>query len=316
MMLRRRLLAAAALLPLAIAAQYRADPATHDYRLAPRELAAGVWVIEGAVEDFSRTNGCNIINTGFIVTGSGVLVINTGPSRRYGEQQRAAIARVTPQPVVAVLNLNLHPDYFFGNEAYADVPVYATADTIAGMQREVRAYGDNMYRLCGDWMKGTEARVATHALPAGPLKIGAREFELLRLSGHTASDLVLRDAASGVLFAGGLVFNNRAATTPHADLSVWLASLDRLQQVRYTWLVPSHGQLAKDGAAIEQTRAYLRWIDQSFERAARSGFDMAEVLALQPPAALRSLAALPAEYVRSVSHLYPRYEQRALERAN
>jgi uncharacterized sulfatase len=153
-------------------------------------------------------------------------------------------------------------------------------------------------------------------LPPGPLKIGTREFELLRLAGHTASDLVLRDAASGVLFAGGLVFNNRAATTPHADLPAWLAALDRLQQVRFTWLVPSHGQVAKDAAGIEQTRAYLRWLDHSFERAARGGLDMAEVLALPVPPALRALAALPAEYVRTVSHLYPRYEQRALARAN
>jgi hypothetical protein len=43
-----------------------ADAATLDYRLKPRLLAPNTWVIEGAVEDFSRANGCNIINTGFI----------------------------------------------------------------------------------------------------------------------------------------------------------------------------------------------------------------------------------------------------------
>ena len=68
------------------------DPATLDYRLQPRQIAPGTWVIEGAVADFRPANGCNIINTAFIATGDGVIVINTGPSRLYGEQQRRAIA--------------------------------------------------------------------------------------------------------------------------------------------------------------------------------------------------------------------------------
>jgi hypothetical protein len=40
---------------------------TLDYRLRARELAPGVYVVEGANADFSPANGCNIINTGFIV---------------------------------------------------------------------------------------------------------------------------------------------------------------------------------------------------------------------------------------------------------
>ena len=116
------------------------DPATLDYRLQPRRIAENTWVIEGAVADFSRANGCNIINTAFIATGEGVLVINTGPSRLYGEQQRRAIAAVTDQPVRQVLNLNLHPDYFFGNQAWADVPIQALAGSIEGQRAEGEAY--------------------------------------------------------------------------------------------------------------------------------------------------------------------------------
>ena len=133
--------------------------ATLDYGLQARALAPGVYVVEGAVDDFSPANGCNIINTAFIATGSGVLVINTGPSKRYGEQLRALIARTTPEPVVMVLHLNHHPDYFLGNQAFADVPIAATAETRATMLRDHEAYEDNLYRLCGDWLKGTESRL-------------------------------------------------------------------------------------------------------------------------------------------------------------
>ena len=134
----------------------QADLATLDYRLKARGLAPGVWVVEGTNADFSPANGCSIINTGFIATGAGVVVVNTGPSRLYGEQLRALIARTTPEPVVQVVQLNLHPDYFLGHQAFADVPRRATPATRAGVARESAAYESNLYRLCGDWMKGTE----------------------------------------------------------------------------------------------------------------------------------------------------------------
>ena len=203
----------------AVLAQPRADASRLDYRLQARALAPGVWVVEGDNEDFSVANGCNIINTGFIATGSGVLVINTGTSRRYGEQLRALIARTTPEPVAQVLHLNLHPDYFLGNQAFADVPRLATPVTRAGMAREAGAYETNLYRLCGDWMKGTEALLPDRDLqvPAdGRWRLGSREFELHEWQGHTASDLVLVDRSSGVVFAGGLVFAQNAGGTSYS----------------------------------------------------------------------------------------------------
>jgi quinoprotein relay system zinc metallohydrolase 1 len=286
-----------------------------DYRLAPRELAPGVWVIEGAVEDFSPKNGCNIINTGFVVTDGGVVVINTGPSFAYGRQQRAAIAKVTRQPVVRVVNLNLHPDYFFGNQAYADVPVAALPGSVEGMRREGAAYADNLYRLCGDWLKGSQPTPARETLHEGVLRVGSRALELRRYSGHTDDDLVVIDRASGVVFAGGLVFHRRVPTTPHARIPEWLAALDALERLKFRVLVPSHGPVAADGRGIAETRAYLRWLDKSFDEAAKRGLDMTEVLALPVPAEFRSMAAFPAEYGRNVVHLYPRYEERSFKPA-
>ena len=52
------------------------------------KIADDTWVLTGRSEDFSFTNGGNIVNTAFIVTQAGVLVIDSGPSRAYGEQLR------------------------------------------------------------------------------------------------------------------------------------------------------------------------------------------------------------------------------------
>jgi quinoprotein relay system zinc metallohydrolase 1 len=308
---------AALMLPVSLVAQSpatAANPATLNYGLKARALADGVYVVEGANADFSVANGCNIINTGFITTGAGVLVINTGTSRLYGEQLRALIARTTREPVVQVLHLNLHPDYFLGNQAFADVPIFATVGTRAGMQREAKSYEDNLYRLCGDWMKGTEARLPTQTIGAGPLRIGQREFELREYNGHTASDLVLVDKASGVAFVGGLVFADRGPTTPHADPTAWLRARDALAGLKVGTVVPSHGPVHEGQRGLQQTRDFLQWLDGSFTRWAAQGWEMNEVLRAQPPEAFARWAAWPAEYTRNVAHLYPRYERAALQR--
>ena len=291
----------------------RVDLGRLDYGLAARALAPGVWVVEGANADFSPGNGCNIINTGFIATGSGVLVINTGPSKRYGEQLRALIARTTNEPVVQVIHLNLHPDYFLGNQAFADVPRLATDATRAGMAREARAYEDNLYRLCGDWMRGTEAVLPTGTVALGPLHIGTRDMELREYRGHTDSDLVLVDKSSGVVFAGGLVFAQRIPTTPHAQVGPWLQSLRAFAALPVKTLVPSHGPVRADASAVGQTQRYLQWIDGRFRQLAEQGAEMNEVLRSEVPAEFRAWAAFGTEYTRNVAHLYPRYERAVLK---
>ncbi len=287
-----------------------------DYGLKARQIAERTWVLEGAVEDFSRANGCNIINTGFIATGAGVVVINTGPSRLYGEQQRREIARVTSEPVVKVLNLNLHPDYFFGNQAWADRPVEALSGSVAGMQAEGGNYATNLYRLCGDWMKGTESTPARQILAPQKLSLGAHQLELLRLDGHTADDLVLMDHTTGVVFAGGLVFAERVPTTPHAEVPRWLNSLDaleqRLNQLPTYVVVPSHGPVHTDRRGIGQTRDWLEWVSSLMRESAQKGLDLSEVLSTPLPARFKGWAAQPAEFHRTLAQWYPRFEMQAL----
>lgn len=299
------------------------DTARLDYRLQPRQIAPGTWVIEGAVADFLPANGCNIINTAFIATGDGIIVINTGPSRLYGEQQRRAIAAtlaaVTPQPVRRVLNLNLHPDYFFGNQAWDGVPTQALAGSIAGMQAEGESYADNLYRLCGGWMRGTQATPARQALEPGSFTLGNHRLELRRLQGHTGDDLVLLDHSTGVLFAGGLVFADRVPTTPHADPAQWLHTLDLLaqwqRQGQFKQLVPSHGPVDQGLQGIAQTRDWLRWLTGWMQDSAQQGLDLSELLRMPVPERFAGWAAQPAELHRSLAQWYPAYERRALQPA-
>jgi uncharacterized sulfatase len=285
-----------------------------DYGLQPKKIAEDTWVLIGRTEDFSRGNGGNIVNTAFVVTDAGVVVIDSGPSRLYAEQMRGAIARVTPKPVVHVFNTHHHPDHYFGNQVFADVPVSALAATIVGQRQEGTAFADNVYRLSGDWIKGTESTPARDPAGPGVKAIGNHEFELISLAGHTDGDLAILDRSTGVLFAGDLVFFNRAPTTPHATMAQWFAALDRLEGVKFRIMVPGHGDPVTDGRAIIQTRNYLRWVEGALRQSADRGEEMAEVLAMELPPEFASIALARLEFARSVAHLYRRYEAGTLQR--
>jgi len=287
------------------------------YTLQPRQIADDVWLLEGSTDNFDKANGGNIVNTGFIVTAAGVVVIDSGPSRRYGEAMRAAIASVTDRPVIKLLLTHHHPDHVLGNQAFADVPIAALAGTTELLREQGNAMAENMYRLVGDWMRGTEVVLPSETLAPGTLEIGGRSLRLLSLRGHTGADLAILDERSGVLFAGDILFYQRALTTPNSPgLDVWLEDLDTLEALPWKRLVAGHGPVADDAAPFLQMRDYLGWLDGLLRKAANGGADMNEVIQSPIPERFAGISLTRYELIRSVSHLYPRYEAMALQRVD
>lgn len=287
--------------------------ANFEYPLQPQQIAADTFVLEGKTEDFSKDNGGFIVNSGYIVTKDGVVVIDTGSSRRFGEQQRVLSEQATGKKVIRVYITHHHPDHFLGNQAYSDLPIYALPATTQGVKQEGEMFSSNMYRLIGDWMRDTSVVAPNQEAKLGREIIGGHELEFLAFKGHTHGDLAIFDHTTGVLFAGDLVFNQRAATTPHADIIDWLASLEQLLNIPFKVLVPGHGQVTQNDQAIGQTRAYLVWLQTILQQAAANGLDMNEVMATPIPVGFKQVALAQSELRRSVAHLYPALEAAQLK---
>ena len=288
-----------------------------EYSLKPRLIARDTWLIEGSTDNFAKGNGGNIVNTAFIVTERGVVVIDTGPSRRYGEAMRRAIAATTDKPVIQVLLTHHHPDHVLGNQAFTDVPIGALAGTTELLKTQGDAMAENMYRLVGDWMRGTEVVLPTQTLMPSVESFGNHDLRLLSLGGHTGADLAILDQQTGVLFAGDLVFYQRALTTPNSPgLSVWLADIATLQGLAWTLVVPGHGPVSKDAKPFEQMHDYLTWLDQLMRDGATHGADMTEMIRSPIPERFTGISLSRYELIRSISHLYPQYERAQMTRVD
>ncbi|QNH04096.1 quinoprotein relay system zinc metallohydrolase 1 [Pseudomonas sp. B11D7D] len=288
-----------------------------DYHLQPRQIAEGIWLLEGSTDNFATDNGGNIVNVGFIETADGVVVIDTGPSRRYGEALRQSIEKTTGKSVLRVLLTHHHPDHVLGNQAFADVPIAALPETTRLLAEQGDAMAENMYRLVGDWMRGTEVVLPSEEVHEGALEIGGRRLQLLALRGHTGADLAILDERTGVLFAGDILFYQRALTTPNSPgLDVWLADLDRLEAMPWKQIVPGHGPVTTDAAPFVQMRDYLGWLDGLLRQGAEQGAEMNELIRAPIPERFAQVNLSRYELIRSVSHLYPRYERNAMGRVD
>lgn len=307
-------LAAAAGIPIPRTAVAAAPRRVYD--LVPVKVADGVWMIEGATDYFSDANGGAIVNCALIETATGLVIIDTGPSLRYGEALRDIAGQISPLGIAALFNTHHHPDHFFGNQVFSDKPIHALAGTKKLAEEEGDAFSDNMYRLLGDWMRGTEVIPPNQTLNISSISIGGRDFTLYPLEGHTGADLAILDRKTGILIAGDLAFLDRAPTTPHADVAKWRAALDDLAAIGAGAIIPGHGPLDTSGASLTQTRAYLDWLDATLRQAAAEGLSMVEIMAGEVPADYAAMGAMPDEFYRSVSHLYPDIERQILPLSN
>ena len=280
-----------------------------EYDLSAVEIASKTWAVLGRTDYFDMSNGGNIVNVAFIEVPDGVVVVDTGPSKRYGDALKALIEKTIPgKPILRIYNTHHHPDHFLGNQSFDSKVIAAPPQLIQNIELEGNGFADNMYRLLGDWMRGTLPIAPTVALDTDSEIVGGRNFSLFYLAGHTSSDFVIRDNETGVVFAGDLAFLYRAPTTPHADIESWRASLDKLTTIDKDLLLPGHGPSDRKDESLAQTRDYLDWLYGTVSEAVGRGLTMNEAMILPIAPEFAGLGVVQTEFERSVVHLYPALE--------
>ncbi len=275
-------------------------------------IAPGVWTLYGAQEAITAENGAAIANVTLFDTSDGCVLIDAGPSHRYGTALKTLAQDLTGKPVARVYLTHFHADHSLGATAFDDGIVSAGP----GLRRDLAQFGNDlasgMYRVTGDWMRGTGVPKPGLEAQDGVEQVGERRFRLMRLSGHTKEDLCLFEETSGLLFPGDLVFLDRAATTPDADLPRWRKALTTVGDIPCRLLVPGHGPVEVGRRGIDQTRAWLDGVEAEIGAGFEAGLDSTEIMERPLPAWANGLAVGRYEFARSVMHLLPGIEAERL----
>lgn len=310
---RRDLLIGAAALPVAGVAW--AKPL--EYPITPVPIGDGLWLIRGSDEPIARINGGAIANVTVLATPQGTVLFDCGPSLRYGTALKAAAERLTGMPVIRVFLTHLHPDHTYGAGAFDRSLVAATPGLTGDLTGGGGDYADGMYRILGDWMRGTEFVLPGHSINSDLEDFGGRRVKILPMSGHSGADVAYLDLSTSTLIAGDLVFHDRAPSTPNADIDRWLVSLETLKSLGHRCVVPGHGPLDPTATtAIRQTADWLAWLRETIGMAVEDGLDPVEVGNIAIPARFSTMKSARYELQRSVSHFFAREEMRILPRVD
>jgi glyoxylase-like metal-dependent hydrolase (beta-lactamase superfamily II) len=232
------------------------------FELKPVKVTDAVYAVIGDLGGQTYENDGLNANLGFVIGDDGVLVINTGPSRRVAEALHAAIRKATDKPVKWVVNVNSQNHYWHGNGYFAGQKAAIIAHAEAA--RLMREQGPGQLTANQNTLK-EKAAGTTLAFPTETftdskvLMLGKTKIELQHYgNAHTPGDLVVWLPQSGILFTGDLGITGRLlAVLPFGSSKGWLDGFARMEALKPRIVIPGHGKVGTLADVQRDTRDYL-----------------------------------------------------------
>ena len=276
------------------------------------KVGDGIYVHHGAHLDIDTGYQGDICNLSFVIGSRGVAVIDTGGSLKVGQQLREAIRKITPLPVLYVINTHVHPDHIYGNAAFlADKPQFIGHEKLANaMATREEQYAKLNLRLLGDEAKGSVLVKPTMAVKTTlEIDLGDRKLQLTAHPvAHTNTDVSLADSKTNTLFAGDLLFIERTPVI-ESDIKGLIAALEQFKTGQFTQVVPGHGPLAKDWqAAIDNALRYLNTLLADIRTSIKKGESMEATMNTAAASEKEKWVLFDIANRRNVNILYPALE--------
>ena len=277
------------------------------------EVAAGVYMVQGASGEADTNNLGRVGNAGFIVGDTGVLAIDTGTSYRHGVALLASIRRLTDKPVRLALITHTRQEFLFGAAAYREqaIPIHMQRKAAGLMQARCERCLKTLKQVLGDdAMQGTAMFKPDREFEQShSIDTIGRRIQVLYY-GHSSGpgDVAVLDVQSGVLFAGGLLDELRIPEVQDSDLDGWTHALQALRALPIKAVVPGHGPVATT-RVIDSVERYLAQLQARALELLRAGAALSEV----PDASVLPEFALWDQYEtihrRNASILFVRFER-------
>jgi glyoxylase-like metal-dependent hydrolase (beta-lactamase superfamily II) len=213
------------------------------------KVSSHVYVIHGPLELPNENNEGFMNNPAFIITNSGVVVIDPGSSVHTGNLLLREIRRITDKPVIAVFDTHVHGDHWLGNDAiqraYPDADIYAHHKTISMIdQGEGQSWLDLMHDMTKGATDGTSIVNARDALKGGEdMTIGGHQFQIIHHGqAHTVTDIMILHKQDNVLFTGDNVTNKRIIRMVDASFKGNIETIETAKNLKPAVVVPGHGK--------------------------------------------------------------------------
>ncbi len=280
--------------------------------LPVEEIAPGVFVHQGAHEEFGDHYHGDIANIGFIIGDEAVAVVDSGGSYLVGMSLREAIRARTQKPIRYVINTHVHSDHIFGNAAFEqdNVEFIGHVQLPRAMRLRAETYEANLKTMLGDAAAGSRIVISTHTVAAERvIDLGNRRLLLKAWPiAHTDHDLSVMDERTRSWWLGDLLFADR---TPSIDGDVvgWLSVIDALSATQAVRVIPGHGPVVTDkNVALAKQRQYLQTLMRDLKQSIAEGKSMQAAIASAALSERGQWKLFDSTNRRNATMLYPKLE--------
>jgi glyoxylase-like metal-dependent hydrolase (beta-lactamase superfamily II) len=226
-------------------------------------------------------------NTGVVVGDDCAMVIDTQATPVMAADVIRHIRTVTDKPIKYVVMSHYHAVRVLGASAYGASEIIASEDTrdlivergAQDMKSEIERF-PRLFRAV-ETIPGLTWPTITFK---GDMTVwlGKLEVQLMQLGrGHTKGDTVAWLPQQKILFSGDLVEYGATAYAGDAYFRDWPATLDRVEALGATAIVPGRGAALTNAAmcreGIATTRAFIREVLECVERGVAQGHDLKRV---------------------------------------
>lgn len=204
----------------------------------------------------------SVCNTSFVVTGEGVVVIDTPMLPADAKAVAAEISEYGP--VRYLINTEPHSDHIFGNCYFGGLCVGHEGtrqtildSTVEGMTEMLKGIHPEALPLPPDFRLRPSDITFTERLS---LHLGNHTFNLVHMPGHTPYQVAVHVPEERLVFTSdnislGMAFFRQAV--PDA----WLQTLDKMEELDVDIVVPGHGKPENKSCFKEMSRIVQRWLD-------------------------------------------------------
>ena len=240
-----------------------------DYHLKPYTVAKGISCFFGLPSQVSSANGGNMVNSCYIETEDGYIVIDSGPTYQYAQTSYSIMRNLKNLPVKYVINTSSDEVHILGNSFYKE-----QGAILLGPKSYQKYFKENRELLLAKKLS-EDAFYHTHLTPLDIYLTENRKIDLggvnidIKLIPNDDEHLVVHIPSKEILFSGDMIYNNRLLEIKNnRSIRIWREGLKSIKSLDWKYTVSSHGIMTKR-SALKNSESYLALLENEVKDALR-----------------------------------------------
>ena len=242
-----------------------------DYHLKSYKMAKDVECFFGLSSTANEINGGNIINSCYVRTKEGYVVIDSGPTYSYAQQANRVINNKERLPVKYLINTTAEEPHILGSSFYKE-----QGAKLIGPKDYKRYENRDFFEL--EKSIGSDAFQNTRIVPLDQyissdetIYVGGLEIKILKIIKDSDHYLIVYIPNRNIIFVGDMIFNNRLPSLKNGRSIVrWMEAIKKIERTSWKRLISSHG-INTRYTAIKNTKSYLTILEHTVSQKIESG---------------------------------------------